>query len=132
MTRYYTIESSLKSRLEKIEEQFENKNKEQGVLLQERTSLHNKIMSTKKNLEDHRARITLLENTVRAGKEALHTQEERLNREKRLLEGKNSRLKLLEDMKKGYEGFNKTVKEILTACRSILKFLIRYAALSHH
>ena len=118
LTRYYTIESSLKSRLEKIEEQFENKNKEQGVLLQERTSLHNKIMSTKKNLEDHRARITLLENTVRAGKEALHTQEERLNREKRLLEGKNSRLKLLEDMKKGYEGFNKTVKEILTACRS--------------
>ena len=118
LTRYHTIESNFQSRLAKIEEEIESKKKELNDLSQQQVSLHNKIMSTKQNHNDQISKKSQLENRVREGRQALHTQEEQLNKEKQMLEGQSSRLKLLEDMKKGYEGFNKTIKEILTACRS--------------
>lgn len=118
LTRYHTIESNFKIRLEKIEEEIKNKKKAQESLSEQQVSLHNNIMSTRKKLDEHKERKIFLENRIQEVRQALNTQEERLNKEKQLLEGKNSRLKLLEDMKKGYEGYNKTVKEILTACHS--------------
>lgn len=118
LTRFHTMENSWKTRLEKIGELFKDKEEERESLSQLNKSLHNKIMSTKRKLEAEKAIRTSLADKVREEKQALYNQEDQIQKEKQLLEGKRSRLRLLEDMKKGYDGFYKTVKEILTACQS--------------
>ena len=69
-------------------------------------------------LAEKKASKTALEDRITKGKQSLSSMDGQIQKEKQVLEGKGSRLKLLIDMKKGYEGFNKTVKEILTACQS--------------
>ncbi|NLC44488.1 MAG: chromosome segregation protein SMC, partial [Clostridiales bacterium] len=118
LTRYHTMESSWKTRLEKIQELTDDKEHERESLSQLKKSLHNKVMSTKRQLEAEKAQRTSLADKVREEKQALYTQEEGIQKEKQALEGKRSRLRLLEDMRKGYDGFYKTVKEILVACQS--------------
>ena len=118
LTRYETIENSLKSRLEKIAGLSGDKTSEKDSLIELESSLHNKIMSTNKKILEKQAEKSSLEESIKDKKQALTAQEEQIQREKQQLVGKSSRLKLLEDMKEGYEGFNKTVKEVLTACRS--------------
>ena len=118
LTRYHTMESTWKSRLEKIEEISGEKNQEREHLIETQSSIHNNIMSTKSKLEKSKAKKTALFETVAEEKQALYLQEQEIQKEKQLLEGKNSRYRLLKDMQRGYEGFHKTVKEILTACQS--------------
>jgi len=118
LIRYQTIESNLKNRLEKVRELIESKKNEQEKITLEQQSLHNNIMLTKTRLNEQKEKKVLLEKRIKEIKDALYSVEERINKERQLLEGRISRLKLLEDMKKGYEGFNKSVKEILTACQS--------------
>jgi chromosome segregation protein len=118
LTRYHTIESSLRNRLEKIAELISDRTEEEKSLLQSETSIHNKIMLTQKMLAEKKASKAALEDRITKGKQSLSSMDGQIQKEKQVLEGKGSRLKLLIDMKKGYEGFNKTVKEILTACQS--------------
>ncbi|NLB40980.1 MAG: chromosome segregation protein SMC, partial [Clostridiales bacterium] len=118
LTRYHTMESSWKSRLDKIKELTDDKDHQRESLFQLKKSLHKKVMSTKRRLETEKTQRTSLADTVREEKQALYTQEDLIQKEKQALEGKRSRLRLLEDMRKGYDGFYKTVKEILTACQS--------------
>jgi chromosome segregation protein len=81
-------------------------------------SLHKKIMSTNRKLEQQYKEKSALEETISSMKQTLYAQEDQIQKGKQQLEGMSSRLKLLEDMRKGYEGFNRTVKEVLTACQS--------------
>ena len=118
LTRYHTLKSSLLTRLEKIAELYEEKIGERDAHAEKQMSLHNNIMLTKEHLIEKQRKKSILEKTVSSGKQALYAKEEQIQRFKQQLEGKSSQLKLLEDMKKGYEGFSKTVKEILTACQS--------------
>lgn len=118
LTRYLTIQGSLETRLEKIGELSGDKTSELETLSSLASSLHNKIMSTNRKIQEKQKAKAALEETIRDMKQALYSQEERIQKEKQQLEGKGSRLKLLEDMKRGYEGFNRTVKEVLTACQS--------------
>ena len=118
LTRYQTIESSLKDRLKNIEELIANKKNAQDELGKRLKSLHNSIMLTKLNFDELTERRLHIEQKINSGKKELRSIEEQLNKERQILEGRSSRLKLLEDMRRGYEGFNKTVKEIMTACQS--------------
>ena len=118
LSRYHTMESSWKSRLDKIEELTKDRAQERDSLLQTKYSIHNKIMSTKKSLDENNTKKTKLANFLAEEKQSLYTQEEQIQKGKQHLEGKLSRLNLLEDMRKGYEGFYKAVKEILAACQS--------------
>ncbi|MBE3100672.1 MAG: chromosome segregation protein SMC, partial [Firmicutes bacterium] len=118
LTRYRTIESSLNERLDKISELSGDKLTEQNSLIELESSLQNKIIVTKKQIQENLNAKTTLEESIKAMKQTLFSQEEQIQKEKQQLVGKDSRLKLLVDMKKGYEGFNKSVKEVLLACQS--------------
>jgi len=51
-------------------------------------------------------------------KQTLGQMDNEIQLKRQEIEGLRSRHKLLEDMQKGYEGYNKSVKDILRACKS--------------
>ncbi|HZK34029.1 MAG TPA: chromosome segregation protein SMC, partial [Bacillota bacterium] len=117
LTRYQTIKSNLDTRLHEILDLQLEKGKEDKTLSQEQVSLHNKIMSTKQKLKIEENKKETMEKLISDTKQTLVGMDSQIQVGKQEIEGMRSRHRLLEDMKKGYEGYYKSVRELLKACK---------------
>lgn len=118
LTRYQTIKGNLDSRLAKIKEQVLEKENSKEKLNQELDSLHNNIMSTKAKVDEKESKKQDIMLEISTTKQTLGQMDNEIQLKRQEIEGLRSRHKLLEDMQKGYEGYNKSVKDILRACKS--------------
>src|SRR5690606_15584154 len=87
-------------------------------LNQELDSLHNNIMSTKAKVDEKESKKQDIMLEISTTKQTLGQMDNEIQLKRQEIEGLRSRHKLLEDMQKGYEGYNKSVKDILRACKS--------------
>ncbi len=116
LTRYRTMEDNLANRQRQIEGLYKEKEQNKAQLLDRLASIHNNIMLISQRLNNKQSRKHSLEQLIRDTKQTLVSMDSAIQQTKQQLEGVKSRHKLLEDMIKGYEGFNKSVREILLAC----------------
>ena len=118
LTRYETMETNLNSRLDTITKRSNDIRSEKEHLLESESACRNKALSTIQMTEKKQKEKEALEKSIQEEKQTLSDQEESIQKQKRQLEGERSRLKLLGDMKRSYEGFYRAVREVLPACRS--------------
>ncbi len=117
ITRYRTIEQTLGERQSKLldltllRETEKAEHEAEGLKVVESvealTLAYNEKDLSRKALEEEAADL----------KQQLSSMEGKIQQDKQQLEGRRSRLRLLEDMQKGYEGYNKSVREVLLACQ---------------
>lgn len=117
LIRYNTMENNLRNRWELIEKHKGEIGNEQETLVQSSTNLYNKIKLIKERIKELEQRCSNLVTKIQVKKQALDFHKEEIHKSKQNLEGLNSRLQVLIDMKKGYEGFHKAVKKILIDCQ---------------
>ncbi len=118
LTRYETMETNLNSRLDTITKRSNETSSEKERLAELESACRNKALLAIQMTEKKQKEKETLEKSMQKEKQTLSDQEESVQKQKRILEGERSRLKLLGDMKRSYEGFYRAVREILTACGS--------------
>jgi len=113
ITKFRTIRSNLLQREEQIKMELASLEKIRSSLSEKRSDIEAKIEDLKKEIEERTARKEDLERIKISRKNAIEDMKVKLQREKQHLEGLRSRLKVLEEMNDEYEGFQKSVKNIL-------------------
>jgi len=116
LTRFRTMEDHLVNRQQQIVSLYREKEQSKAELMDKLASIHNNIMLTSQRICDKQLHKQSLEQLIRDTKHTLAAMDSTIQQTKQQLEGQKSRYKLLDDMVKGYEGFNKSVREILLAC----------------
>lgn len=117
LTRYRTIQNTHISRLEQLKSLMQSKDDELGSLKAAEAEVQSEINSFVSQYDEQRTNRSNLEAEVSSMKQKLSEMEAYYLNDMQHLEGSRSRLKLLEDMRKGYEGFQKSVREVLLACQ---------------
>ena len=117
ITRYYTIEQNLKTRQDTLKGLMEDRQPERDRFEAEGLQVMNTVDALTQDLQTAKSSKCKLEADTADMKGQLAAGETRLNQDKQELEGRRSRLKLLLDMQQGYEGYQRSVREILLACR---------------
>jgi chromosome segregation protein len=117
LTRYRTIQNTHTSRVEQLNRLMQARSEELGGLVASESEAQAEIDSLKSRYDEQRKRRSTMESEASTMKQKLSEMEAYYQNDRQGLEGKRSKLKLLEDMKKGYEGFQKSVREVLLACQ---------------
>lgn len=117
ITRYHTIEQNLMSRQGTLKGLMDTRRQERDRREAEGLQAVNTVEALTQDLQEAQSNKSKLEAEAADMKGQLSAVETRLNQDKQELEGRRSRLKLLKDMQQGYEGYQKSVREILLACR---------------
>lgn len=117
ITRYQTLKASLEEQVLQVNDRLKQLRESKGVQTQKQEDI-------KKNLEGLSLRLgtkyeekVALERRIDSLGGELKEWDNRLQLQRQKLEGDKSKLKLLVDMAKAYDGFQKTVKSILVACK---------------
>ncbi|HZJ57031.1 MAG TPA: chromosome segregation protein SMC [Clostridia bacterium] len=118
ITKYEALKSNL-------EEQRLDSDVRVEELIEDRTALRRRHMENERLVDElleqekiKKQERIILEQKKACLKQELEVMDDRLQLQKQQLEGHKSRLKLLVDMEKTYDGFQKTVRNILVACRN--------------
>ena len=116
ITRLKTIESNLLKRQDEIENELVSLRKKESNFEEDKAVIEKKVQELEKELEKQRRVKNQLDQIILNQEKDIEDLEERLQIKKQQFEGLRSRLKLLKEMDKEYEGFQKSVKNILKYC----------------
>ncbi len=116
LTRYNTMINSFRERLVSVLESLEKYDEYKQQLTAVKAGLDEEFNTWKGKYENLLKEQGTLESSLRQQKEELNVKTSQLQKDRQLQEGVRSRLNVLNDMKKGYEGFQRSVKAILTSC----------------
>ena len=116
LTRLKTIEGNLLKRQVEIENELISLRKRETSFEENKALIERKVQELINEIEEKRQIKNHLEQTIINQKNEIEDVEVRLQNKKQQLEGIRTRFKLLKDMEREYEGFQKSVKNILKFC----------------
>jgi len=112
-----TMKTSLLGRRDQIHRLKDEKSQQLEDCIKKRRDAEDAKQELEHKIDSLKSQRTALLEEINKKKETITNWENHIQQKSREAEGKKSRLNVLKDMKDGYEGFNKSVREILKACR---------------
>jgi len=118
ITRFQTLKSNLEEQKRRIEEQLEELKQNKVNITNKYEAINENIKIINQNILKKSEEKTVLEQKIASLEQVLKDLDNKLQHQNQQLEGMKSRLNLLEEMSNAYEGYQKSVKSILLACRN--------------
>lgn len=116
ITRLKTMEDNLLKRRDEIENELASLRKRKSSFEKNKAVAEKKVQELKKQVEVQAQEKNRLEQIILAQEKDIEDLDARLQKKKQQLEGIRSRFRLLKEMDREYEGFQRSVRNILKFC----------------
>ncbi len=118
ITKFQTLKSNLEEQKRQADQQLEELKQTKINIVYEYENITESIKNISQKILEKSQEKTILEQEMVSLEQGLKDLDYKLQQQNQQLEGMKSRLNLLVEMSNAYEGYQKSVKNILLACRN--------------
>ncbi|MFY9177035.1 MAG: chromosome segregation protein SMC [Caldicoprobacterales bacterium] len=118
ITRFQTLKSNLEEQMQRSIEQLTHLKQSRVTIINEYKTIKKSIKKISEKIIEKNEEKAILGQKLNTLEQNLKDMDNKLQQQNQQLEGSKSRLNLLVEMSNAYEGYQKSVKNILLACRN--------------